>query len=36
VKKHREFDGLIKSVTVSKAPSGKYTAVVWQWEQARY
>jgi putative transposase len=24
VKKHREFDGLIKSVTVSKVPSGKY------------
>lgn len=24
VKKHREFDGLIKSVTVSKIPSGKY------------
>ena len=24
VKKHREFDGLIKSVTVSKTPSGKY------------
>lgn len=24
VKKHRDFDGLIKSVTVSKNPSGKY------------
>lgn len=24
VKKHREFEGLIKSVTVSKVPSGKY------------
>lgn len=24
VKKHREFDGLIKSVTVSKIPSGRY------------
>lgn len=24
VKKHRNFDGLIKSVTVSKTPSGKY------------
>lgn len=24
VRKHREFDGLIKSVTVSKTPSGKY------------
>jgi len=24
VKKHREFEGLIKSVTVSKTPSGKY------------
>ena len=24
VKKHREFDGIIKSVTVSKTPSGKY------------
>jgi len=24
VKKHRDFDGLIKSVTVSKVPSGKY------------
>lgn len=24
VKKHRDFDGLIKSVTVSKTPSGKY------------
>lgn len=24
VKKHREFDGLIKSVTVSQTPSGKY------------
>jgi putative transposase len=24
VKKHREFDGLIKSVTISKTPSGKY------------
>ena len=24
VKKHRDFDGLIKSVTISKVPSGKY------------
>ena len=24
VKKHREFEGLIKSVTISKVPSGKY------------
>lgn len=24
IKKHRDFDGLIKSVTVSKTPSGKY------------
>ena len=24
IKKHREFDGLIKSVTISKVPSGKY------------
>ena len=24
VKKHRDFDGLIKSVTVSQNPSGKY------------
>lgn len=24
VKKHRDFDGIIKSVTVSKTPSGKY------------
>lgn len=24
VKKHRDFEGIIKSVTVSKAPSGKY------------
>ena len=28
VKKHRDFDGLIKSVTVSKNPSGKYYASV--------
>lgn len=24
IKKHRDFDGLIKSVTISKTPSGKY------------
>lgn len=28
IKKHRDFDGLIKSVTVSKAPSGKYCVSV--------
>lgn len=28
VKKHRDFDGLIKSVTVSKTPSSKYYASV--------
>ena len=28
IKKHRDFDGLIKSVTVSKTPSGKYYVAV--------
>lgn len=28
VKKHRDFDGLIKSVTISQIPSGKYYASV--------
>ena len=28
IKKHREFDGLIKSVTVSQTPSGKYYASI--------
>ena len=28
IKKHREFDGTIKSVTVSRVPSGKYFASV--------
>ena len=28
IKKHRDFDGIIKSVTISKTPSGKYYASV--------
>ncbi|GAC42750.1 transposase and inactivated derivative [Paenibacillus popilliae ATCC 14706] len=28
IKQHRQFDGLIKSVTISKTPSNKYFASV--------
>ena len=28
IKKHRDFDGVIKSVTISKTPSGKYYASI--------
>lgn len=35
VKKHRDFDGLIKSVTVSQTPSGKYYASVLVEQEAK-